>query len=45
MSRRDDAHVDLQVARLADAPDLLVFEHAQQLDLQTQRQLANLVEK
>ncbi len=35
--RGDDAHVDLDVLRVAEAPDRLLLQHAQQLHLQVQR--------
>ena len=41
----DDAHVDFDVAHVADAPNLFFFENAQELDLQRQRQLTDLVQK
>ncbi len=43
--RGDDADVDLDVARLAEPPDRLLLEHAQELHLQPERQLADLVEE
>ena len=43
--RRDQAHVDLQRARRADAFELAVFEHAQQFRLLRQRNVRDLVEK
>ena len=43
--RRDDAHVDGARRVLADAPDLALLQHAQQLGLRARRQLADLVEK
>ena len=45
MRRRHDAHVDRRRLRRADADDLVRLEHAQQLRLQLQRQLADLVEE
>jgi hypothetical protein len=45
MGRRNDADIDLQVARVADATDLLVFQDTQQLDLQPERQLTDFVEE
>ena len=42
---RDDAHVDPPVLVLADAPDLPLLQHAQQLDLHARRDLADLVEE
>ena len=41
----DDAHVDLERTRPADAFEPLVLERAQDLGLQRQRQLADLVEE
>ena len=41
----DEAHVDLPRPHAADARDLARLEHAQQLRLQRQRQLADLVEE
>src|SRR5262249_43045962 len=41
----DDAHVDLVVVRAADALDLATLEHAQDLRLQIERELADLVEE
>ena len=43
--RGDDAHVDLDVLRVAEAPDVLLLQHAQELHLQVERQLADLVEE
>ena len=43
--RRDDAHVHLDRARAADALELLLLQHAQQLGLQIQAHLADLVEQ
>ena len=43
--RRDDAHVDVQRHRAADALEPLLLERAQDLRLQRQRQLADLVEE
>ena len=45
VGRRDDAHVDLARARLADATDLARLDGAQELRLQLEGQLANLVEE
>ena len=42
---RDDAHVDLDRPRASEPLELAGFQHAQQLRLQVQRQLADLVEK
>ena len=41
----DDAHVDLDRRRGADRQDLLGLDGAQQLDLQAERQVADLVEE
>ncbi|MNF52882.1 hypothetical protein D3C84_342430 [compost metagenome] len=41
----EDAHVDLEAAVVADALQVAVLQHAQQLGLQGQRQLADLVEE
>jgi hypothetical protein len=43
--RRQHAHVHPAGLRLADGADLLLLEHAQQLGLERQRQLADLVEE
>ena len=43
--RGDDAHVDAQAARAADALELALLQHAQQLRLRLERQLADLVEE
>ena len=43
--RRDHAHVDLERPRAADALELLLLQHAQQLRLHLERQLADLVEE
>ncbi len=43
--RRHDARVDAARHVLADAPDLPVLQHAQQLGLRARRQLADLVEE
>ena len=45
VGRRDDPHVDAARHVLADAPDLAVLQHAQQLGLRARRQLADLVEE
>ena len=45
VGRRDDAHVDLDRLRAADAHELALLEHAQQLHLRRRRNLADLVEK
>src|SRR5215467_657393 len=42
---RDDADVDLHVAHASDAPDDLVFKHAQQLRLQQWRKFSDFIEK
>ena len=41
----DDAHVDVDRPRAAEPLDLAVLQHAQQLRLQLERQLADLVEE
>ena len=41
----DHAHIHLHIANAANAPDHLVFQHAQQFGLQQRRKLANFVEK
>src|SRR6185436_1572727 len=43
--RRDDAHVERNVLQPADAPESLLFEHAQELRLKVEFQLAYLVEE
>ena len=43
--RRDDPHVDLKRRRAADPLEALLFERAQNLGLQRQRQIADLVEE
>ena len=43
--RRDDADVDLHVLGVAEAPDRLLLQDAQELHLEVERQLADLVEK
>ena len=45
MGGRDDAHVDRVFLGVADAPHLLLLDHAQQLHLHRQRQVAHLVEE
>ena len=45
VGRRDDADVDVDRARTAEAFDLPFLEHAQQPRLQLERQLADLVEE
>ena len=45
VGRGDDAHVDRHVVVGADAADLAALEHAQQLGLQVEAQLADLVEE
>ncbi len=45
MRRRDDADVYLDRLVAADARDLAVFQHAQQLGLQRQRHVADFVEE
>ena len=45
MRRRDDAHVDRNRLRRADRPHLAFLQHAQELDLQRQRHVADLVEQ
>ena len=45
MRRRDQADVDLDRLVAADAEDLLVLQHAQQLGLQRQRHVADFVEE
>ncbi len=42
--RRDDAHVDLDALGAADALELLIDQHAQDLVLRLARHLADLVE-
>src|SRR5206468_11887062 len=42
---RDQPHVDLQRLRPADALELAVLQHAQELRLQLQWKVADLVEK
>src|SRR5262249_37565758 len=42
---RNEPDVDRTRLQTADAPDLLFFDHSQQLDLNRSRQLANLVEE
>jgi hypothetical protein len=43
--RGDDAHVDLDRLVLADAPDLVLLDRAEQLRLEGQRRLRDLVEE
>ena len=43
--RRHHAHVDLDVLAVAEAAHLALLQDAQELDLQAERQLANLVEE
>ncbi len=43
--RGQDPHVDLPHPRLADPADLRLLQHAQELHLEGQRQLAHLVEQ
>ncbi len=43
--RGDDAHVDLHVARVAEAPDVLLLQDPQELHLEIDGQLADLVEE
>ena len=43
--RGDDPHVDRTLAGAADAPHLPGLEHAQEVRLQLERQLAELVEE
>ena len=45
VGRGDDAHVDRAARVLADAADLALLQHAQQLDLHRRRHLADLVEE
>ena len=45
VGRRDDADVDLQRARAADALERFLLERAKDLGLQRQRQIADLVEE
>ena len=45
VGRRDDAHVDFDGAARADRPHLAFLQHAQQLDLQRRRHLADFVEE
>ena len=45
IGRRNHAHIHLLVADPAHAPDHLVFQHAQQLGLQEQRQLTDFVQE
>ena len=43
--RRDHAHVDANGLAAADALELALLQHAQQLDLHVQRHVADLVEE
>src|SRR5262245_21477471 len=43
--RRDDAHVHLNRRHAADAHELPLLEHTQQLDLRVRRNLTDLVEE
>ena len=45
VGRGDDADVDLEIARVADAPNHLVLQYAQELHLEREGQLAYFVEK
>ena len=45
MRRRDDAHVDLDRVRVADALELALLQHAQQLRLQRRAHRPDLVEE
>src|SRR5690606_19330686 len=45
MGRRDDAHVDVDRARAADARERALLQDAQEPDLCRERQLADLVEQ
>ena len=45
MGRGDDPRVDADRPRAAEALDLALLEHAQQLDLDLDRQVADLVEE
>ena len=45
VGRRDDAHVDLDRRRPADALELLLLEHAQQLGLEVEPHLGDFVEQ
>ena len=45
VGRRDDAHVDADGLLAADALELLLLQHAQQLELQRRRHVADLVEE
>ena len=45
MRRRDHAHVDRDRLRRADGPHFAFLQHAQQLDLQGERHVADLVEE
>src|SRR5439155_12540736 len=45
VGRREDAYVDRPRFRPSDPADLLVLQHAQELGLQAERQVADLVEE
>src|SRR5262245_36898018 len=45
VGRRDDAHVGPLVLRASDPPERLLLDHAQQLDLERERDVADLVEE
>ncbi len=45
MGRREDADIDLDVLAVPQPADRLLLEHAEQLHLQRERQLADLVEQ
>ena len=45
VGRRDDAHVDLDGLGRADAADLALLQHAQELHLHLRADLADLVEE
>ena len=45
MRRRDHAHVDRDRLRRADRPHLALLQHAQELDLQRHRHVADLVQE
>ena len=45
VGRRDDAHVDLDRRRSADALELLLLEHAKQLGLEVEPHLGDFVEE
>ena len=44
MRRRNDAHIDFLRTGAADRPHLVFLQHAQQLDLQAHRHVADLVQ-